>query len=250
MKWHRHLVRSPRQRISRFCEGIGLYDTRHPETSPRSARRGLPHAEAPAPFRCRIPINHIPRTTHTMSRIAFRFAASRCHQKKSLNSLASTTTMRCPTARDYHEPKHDFGLSHDEASAARGLHHQAIRCIAAFGFPLSQDPNSSGAKKSPALAQMHHRLEGHTPHANRKSAAPRSRLHRTAALPVIPRRYSKRLDRGSCCAWSLKKAKTMHSRIGCRRTGINPSHPKQIHHRNSSQAWRIPYAPRLLSINT
>ena len=119
-----------------------------------------------------------------------KYCLSTLPANTSLKSLVATTMTRWRIERDYQELKQKFGLSHYEGRGWRGFHHHATLCIAAYGFLLSQRLKSGGDKKNGAQPKASLLPEGYAPRGSRKNAAPRSRLHRNAALPVCSRRCS------------------------------------------------------------
>lgn len=105
----------------------------------------------------------------------------------SLKKLAHTAKARWLIERDYQELKQELGLGHYEGRGWRGFHHHATLCIVAYGFLLHQRLKSGGNKKNSARSAAFGLPEGYKPRGSRQDAAPRSRLHRHASIPVQPR---------------------------------------------------------------
>jgi len=115
----------------------------------------------------------------------------------SISDMVNTAKMRWRIEQDYHELKHEFGLSHYEGRGWTGFHHHATLCIAAYGFLTAQRLKHASKKNShrpKALALP----EDYKPRGSRPSATPRAGLdphaapsnqHRTRAasstMPVL-----------------------------------------------------------------
>lgn len=116
-----------------------------------------------------------------------KYWLSSVSSKTSLRSLVHTAKARWLIERDYQELKQEFGLGHYEGRGWRGFHHHASLCIAAYGFLLDQRLKSGGSKKNSARSETSGLPEGYKPRGSRQDAAPRSRLHRDASVPVRSR---------------------------------------------------------------
>lgn len=116
-----------------------------------------------------------------------KYWLSSVSSKTSLRNLVHTAKARWLIERDYQELKQEFGLGHYEGRGWRGFHHHASLCIAAYGFLLDQRLKSGGTKKNSAQSEAFGLPEGYKPRGSRQDAAPRSRLHRDASIPVRSR---------------------------------------------------------------
>jgi hypothetical protein len=72
--------------------------------------------------------------------------------------------------QDYHELKHEFGLSHYEGRGWIGFHHHATVCIAAYGF-LTAQRLKHASKKNSYRPKARALPEGYKPRGSRPSAA-------------------------------------------------------------------------------
>jgi SRSO17 transposase len=116
-----------------------------------------------------------------------KYWLSNLPSRRSLKTLAHTAKARWLIERDYQELKQEFGLGHYEGRGWRGFHHHATLCITAYGFLLDRRLKSGGSKKNSARSEAPGLPEGYKPRGSRPDAAPRSRLHRNASIPVQPR---------------------------------------------------------------
>lgn len=122
-----------------------------------------------------------------------------------IKEMVNTAKMRWRIEQDYHELKHEFGLSHYEGRGWTGFHHHATLCIAAYGF-LTAQRLKHASKKNSGRPDAFTLPEDYRPRGSRPSATPRAgldphaappRQHRTGAaastLPVLRNRQTTRM---------------------------------------------------------
>jgi len=110
----------------------------------------------------------------------------------SISAMVNTAKMRWRIEQDYHELKHEFGLSHYEGRGWTGFHHHATLCIAAYGFLTAQRLKQASKKNTSHRPKAAALPEDYKPRGSRPSAAPcagldphaaPSRQHRARAAP-------------------------------------------------------------------
>jgi SRSO17 transposase len=91
-----------------------------------------------------------------------------------LSDLVDGAKLRWRIERDYQELKQEIGLGHYEGRGWRGVHHHATRCLAAYGFLVSQRGRIPPSGPEPPVLQAP-RLPGtYRPRgAPRQTGAPR-----------------------------------------------------------------------------
>lgn len=101
----------------------------------------------------------------------------------SISEMVNTAKMRWRIEQDYHELKHEFGLSHYEGRGWTGFHHHATLCIAAYGFLTAQRLKQASKKNSSHRPEAAALPEDYKPRGSRPSATPRAGLDPHAAPP-------------------------------------------------------------------